>query len=77
MFGSKKQMFFWKDPNDVVTHIKTRSMTKKERFVARKAFNKYFQENGDNGFDFLAKHHQKSVIYSYCNVSFLVNIHLL
>ena len=38
--------YFWKDPTDVVTHIKTRSMTKKEPCISRRAFNKYFKEKG-------------------------------
>ena len=29
---------FWKDASDVAMHVKTRSMTKKERSVSLKAF---------------------------------------
>ena len=35
---------FWKDASDVATHVKTRSMTKKERSVSLKGFNKYFKD---------------------------------
>ena len=35
---------FWKDASDVATYVKTLSMTKKERSVSLKAFNKYFKD---------------------------------
>ena len=35
---------FWKDPCDVTTRIKTRSMTKNEGAVPLKIFNKYFKD---------------------------------
>ena len=44
---------FWKDPVDVVTQIKTHSMTKKELCVSRGVFNNYFMRKTGSGFDFL------------------------
>ena len=35
---------FWKDPCDVITQIKTKSMTKNEGEVTLKIFNKYFKD---------------------------------
>ena len=37
---------FWKDPSDVATRVKTRSMTKRERTVSLKTFNNSFKEKG-------------------------------
>lgn len=35
---------FWKDPHDVITHTKTRSMTKNEGKTSLKTTNDYFKD---------------------------------
>ena len=44
---------FWKDPVDVVTRVRTRSMTKTKRCVSMHAFNYYFRRKTGSSFDFL------------------------
>ena len=44
---------FWKDPSEVDSCVKTRSMTKRKRCVSRAVFNRYLKEKVSLGFDFL------------------------
>ena len=62
---------FWKDPCDITTQIKTRSMTKEERVVPLKLFNKYFKDKGKDNYltfvYFILKEYKRNLyIYNTC-----------